>query len=132
MRCQRARRERGSVTLVTAAILAVSVAMVLGSVDVWRVLQARSRAQVAADAAALAAAQDLALGGVQSPILSAATFAGHNGATLLTCECSPGAMEATVGVELPVGGLALFPDDLTVEAFARATAGGDAVLPLPP
>ena len=129
MTCEQA--ERGSVTLVTAAILAVSVAMVLGAVDVWRVLQARSRAQVAADAAALAAAHDLALGSAESPALSAATFAGYNGATLVTCDCASGSLEATVGVELPVGGLALFPDDLKVEASARAAAGGDAVA-LPP
>ncbi|MCJ7832535.1 MAG: pilus assembly protein TadG-related protein [Actinobacteria bacterium] len=132
MRPGRSTRERGSVTLVTAAILAVAVVITLGAVDVWRVVEARSQAQIAADAAALAAAHDLALGAVDPPASSAEMFAGYNGATLVSCDCAPGGMEATVEVELPVGRLALFPDDLSVDASARATAGGDTVIPSAP
>lgn len=126
------RDERGAVTVVMAAILAVAVVMTLGAVDVWRVLQARSRAQVAADAAALAAAQGLALPGTESPAASAARFAALNGGTLAACDCPPGAAEATIEVDMPVGSLALFSDDLAVDATARAAAGDMQDPPSPP
>jgi secretion/DNA translocation related TadE-like protein len=115
--------QRGSVTIVMAAILAVMVVMTLGAVDVWRVLQVRSRTQVAADAAALAAAQDLALPGDGTPAESAARFASLNGATLATCDCAAGGAGAEVAVWMSVGPLTLFPDDLTVEGRARASVG---------
>ena len=123
------RDERGAVTVVMAAILAVAVVMTLGAVDVWRVLQARSQAQLAADAAALAAAQGLALPGTESPAASAARFAALNGGTLVSCNCPSGAAEATIEVDMPVGSLALFSDGLTVDATARAAASG---MPYPP
>ena len=55
------RNERGSVSLVVAAIVVMALVFCLGVTDVARVLVARSHARTAADAAALAAAQELAL-----------------------------------------------------------------------
>src|SRR5207244_13569080 len=53
--------ERGSVSVLAAGIMVALVVLALGASDVARVLSAASRAQTAADAAALAAAQELAL-----------------------------------------------------------------------
>ena len=53
--------ERGSITVLSAAVMAALVVLAMGASDVARVLHAASRAQTAADAAALAAAQALAI-----------------------------------------------------------------------
>ena len=55
------RSERGSVSMVVAAIVLLALVLSVGVTDVARVLVARSHARTAADAAALAAAQELAL-----------------------------------------------------------------------
>src|SRR5206468_11717882 len=60
-------RERGSVSVVAAALLLITVVLALGCVDVLRVLSEKDRAQTAADAAALAAAQELVLPSEGSP-----------------------------------------------------------------
>jgi hypothetical protein len=80
-----------------------------------------SRAQTAADAAALSAAQGLALpGGRATPAQSAAEYATRNGGSLASCACEPGTFEAEVDVVVAVGPLFLAPDDLHVTASARA------------
>jgi len=55
------RSERGSVSVVAAGAICVALICTMGVADVGRVLAERSHAEAAADAAALAAAQDLAL-----------------------------------------------------------------------
>jgi Flp pilus assembly protein TadG len=118
--------ERGSVTIVAAAILVVIAAMALGATDVWRVVAAKSRAQTAADAAALAAVQELALPvSGADPAAQAALFAAHNGAQLETCDCSLGQQAAVVEASIPVGRLVVLPDDLEARATARAVVGVD-------
>ena len=112
--------ERGSVSLVLAAGLGVALVMTMGVADVATVLAARSSARTAADAAALAAAQELAFSTGDDPATLAGTYASDNGATLTSCTCAPGGLEAVVEVTAPVGGLLLFPDDHTVVARARA------------
>ena len=57
----RVRSERGSITVVAAAVIAIIVVATMGVADVGKALVARAHAQQAADAAALAAAQELAL-----------------------------------------------------------------------
>ena len=57
----RQQAERGSITVLSAAVMAALVVLAMGASDVARVLHAASRAQTAADAAALAAAQALAI-----------------------------------------------------------------------
>jgi secretion/DNA translocation related TadE-like protein len=114
--------DRGSITLVSAAVLAALVVLAVGASDVARVLHAASRAQTAADAAALAAAQALAIDeeGGPEPAAIAGEYAERNGAVLETCSCERGTFEATVSVRLPVGDLFLVAGDRTVQARARA------------
>ncbi|HET8526044.1 MAG TPA: pilus assembly protein TadG-related protein [Actinomycetota bacterium] len=108
-------------SLLVAGGVAALVVFSLGVADVARVLLAASTAQTSADAAALAAAQALALDEREPlPGELAAEYASLNGAVLETCTCDPGTFAATVEVRMPVGDLILFGDDRTVRAMARA------------
>jgi len=115
--------ERGSVSIVAAAIVAMVMVVALGAGDLARVLVAAARAQAAADAAALAAAQELALPVGQAPGEVAARFAWLNGAELVECRCDPGTFEAVVRVRVAVGHLATLAGERSVEARARAVVG---------
>lgn len=113
--------ERGSVSIVVVAVLSALLVLTLGAADVARVFGAAARAQMAADASALAAAHALAI--VEdgpTPAELAEEYAVRNGATLEACACEPGSFEATVTVRLRVGGLYLFAGDRSVVASARA------------
>jgi secretion/DNA translocation related TadE-like protein len=112
--------QRGSVSIVVAGVAVIALVSSLGLADVGKALVARSRARAAADAAALAAAQQLALPGADTPTEVAADYADRNGATLVSCSCSSGTLEALVEVEVPVGELLLASDGLTVRSGARA------------
>jgi len=117
----KARSDEGSVSLLVAGGVAALVVFSLGVADVARVMLAASMAQTSADAAALAAAQALALDEREPlPEELAAHYASLNGALLETCTCDPGTFAATVEVRTPVGDLFLFGDDRTVRARARA------------
>ena len=107
--------DRGSITLLSGAVLAALVVLAIGASDVARVLHAASRAQTAADAAALAADEE-----GPEPAALAGEYAERNGAVLETCTCERGTFEATVSVRLPVGDLFLVAGDRTVQARARA------------
>lgn len=96
--------------------------LVAGGVDVARVLVAASRAQTAADAAALAAAQALAFPTEVPAADAASEYAARNGAMLRSCTCGSGSFDARIVVEVPVGPLLLFRDDAVVSAEARAVA----------
>ena len=111
--------EQGSVTIAIVAVIVVVLVCTMGVADVGRVLIERSRAEMAADAAALAAAQDLALDD-GDPALAAAAFAGHNGAELVRCECAPGSLEAVITVRRSFSGLLLMPGAHSLQAEARA------------
>lgn len=122
-------RDDGSVSLLVAAGVAALVVLAMGVADVARVMLAASRAQTSADAAALAAAQALALDEREPlPAGLAADYASINGAVLESCICDPGSFAATVKVRMPVGDLFLFDDGRVVLARARA----DVDLPAPP
>ena len=115
-------RERGSVSIVVVALMAVALILSMGAADLARVLTGAARAQTAADAAALAAAQELAAAsssGVEPADLAAA-YAERNGAVLTSCSCHAGGSEAVVSVTVQVGALMLAPDDRVVTARARA------------
>jgi secretion/DNA translocation related TadE-like protein len=112
--------ERGSASIVVAAMLGAAVVMALGAADVGRVLVQLARAQTAADAAALAAAQELAIPGGLRPAEVAAEYAAANGAQLNSCTCPIGAVEAVVEVDVAVGDLLLAGEGRTVTARARA------------
>jgi secretion/DNA translocation related TadE-like protein len=98
----------------------IVVVLTLGAADLGAALIAREHAHQAADAAALAAAQELALPSSGSPQDQAAAFAQRNGATLVACTCAPGSLEAVVEVELDVGHLFLLPGSHSIRARARA------------
>jgi secretion/DNA translocation related TadE-like protein len=112
--------ERGSVSVIAAGVLAAVVVFAMGSADLARVLGRAADAQTAADAAALAAAQELALPSELEPAEVAAEYAARNGAALIECDCARETFEATVRVRIAVGPLLLFADDRVVEASARA------------
>ncbi|HET9722272.1 MAG TPA: pilus assembly protein TadG-related protein [Actinomycetota bacterium] len=112
--------ELGSVSVVVAAILLVTMVVALGAADLARVLIAASRAQTAADAGALAAAQSLAFPGEVEPAAAAFDLVTRNGGRVRSCGCEPGTFEARIEVEMPVGRLFLSSDDLVVAARARA------------
>jgi secretion/DNA translocation related TadE-like protein len=117
--------EEGSVTIVAAGTIVLAAVLVLVCVDLFRALDARARAQTAADAAALAAAQQLVVPGTGSPEEKAAEYASRNGASLLSCSCQPGSLEAVVSVEVPVRLVFLAPAR-RVTASARAVVDGTA------
>ncbi len=112
--------EQGSVTIVTVAFLAVAVVLVMGVTDVAKVLVARERAQTAADAAALAAAQELALPSGLDPCAVAAGYAQVNGAAVLACEIPASGTEVTVTTISDAGPLLLFIGNATVTSTSRS------------
>ena len=120
MTLPRCRGEAGSVSVLVAAIVAALLVLALGTADLARVLVAAATAQTAADVAALAVAQELAIPSDLDPAEVAGEYAGRNGAVVVTCECATGTFEAVVTVRVAVGPLALFADDRAVQATARA------------
>jgi secretion/DNA translocation related TadE-like protein len=114
------RGEHGSASLVVAAVVGALLVLALGSADLARVLTAAANAQTAADAAALASAQELALPGELEPSDVAREYAERNGARMIECECERDTFDAVVTVRVAVGPLLLFLDDRAVEATARA------------
>lgn len=86
--------------LLGAVASAVAVLLATFSADIARTSASKARAQLAADAAALAAVAESTLyGGGQHERL-AADFADANGARLVECLCEPGATAVQVRVEL--------------------------------
>lgn len=114
------RSERGSVSVVLAAGILVALVLTMGIADLAKVLVARSAARTAADAAALAAAQELAFPTGLDPAQLAASYASVNGAELTSCTCEPGTFDATVEVRAPAGDLLIIPGAPWVVASARA------------
>ncbi len=112
--------ERGSVTVVTAGMLVVLFVLVLGSADVAKTLAAVGRAQTAADAAALAAAQEQVAPTGPGPQAVAGQYAASNGGTLVSCRCPPDGTEAVVDVEVQVGHMLFLAGLDRVTATARA------------
>ena len=119
----RSASDRGSVSVLSAAILVLAGVLCLLSVDVTRVLHARQRAQLAADAAALAAAQELAIPTGAGPSTFAQEYAARNGAALLSCACEPGSSSALVQVRVDVA-LVFLPGARSITAEARAVVEG--------
>ena len=119
-----ATRERGAVSLVMLALAAVVVVLGLLVGDLSIYLGARARAQVAADAAALAAAPVTfrPFGAAGSAAGEAQRFAARNGGLLLECQCShdPSWQSRTVTVLVSV------PADLVLLGATEATAWSSA------
>ncbi|HEX5949232.1 MAG TPA: Rv3654c family TadE-like protein [Actinomycetota bacterium] len=111
--------QRGSASIIVVSALALGGIVAAFSADLSRVIVARSRAQTAADAAALGAAQELLVPSGMLPDEVAADLAQANGGTLVVCRCDSGSAEAVVTVEVEVN-LPLLAQDRTVRASARA------------
>ena len=116
----RLRGEDGSVSVVVAAVVGMALVVTMGAADVGRALIARSRAEAAADLAALAAAQELAFPSGTDPAELAADFATRNGARLLSCSCAKGSSDAIVRVAVQVRGFLLPLADRDAIGVARA------------
>jgi uncharacterized membrane protein len=86
-----------ALTIPVATVLVVVASLALG--DLGAVMVARARVQTAADAAALAAAVELALGW-PAPVEQARRLATANGARLVSCRC-PAARGGTEGTAQP-------------------------------
>jgi secretion/DNA translocation related TadE-like protein len=112
-------RQRGSVSLVVAAALGFATLLASFTADVSKVTTGRAGAQSAADAAALAAAQEMVRPTGRSPTEVARQYAEHHGARLVSCGCPAGGSEALVTVAMEVD-LPLLGQTRTVRASARA------------
>ncbi len=111
--------ERGSASIVVAGAVALAAMVAALSGDLSRVVSARARAQTAADAAALGAAQELVIPAGRAPDDVARDFAERNGARLVACRCEPGTTEAVATVEIEVD-LPLLGQSRIIHAAARA------------
>ena len=112
--------EQGSVSVVAeAGAVYLSLICTMGVADMGRVLAERSHAEAAADAAALGAAQDLALSSGE-PEVDAARFAQENGTVLIDCACAAGDADAVVTVRRTVAGLFSCPARCGLVLRARA------------
>jgi D-alanyl-D-alanine carboxypeptidase/Putative Flp pilus-assembly TadE/G-like len=84
------------------AALAFAAIFSLFAADASRASAARGRAQAAADAAALAAAQELVLPSGRLIADVAQEYASRHGADVVACRCAPGSDDVVVTVELEV------------------------------
>ena len=83
------RAERGGVSMLMLAVLVVGLVLATGAARLGGALVGRARAEAAADAAALAAADRLALGDGSAAARAAAdATAASNDARLVSCDCS--------------------------------------------
>ena len=107
--------ERGSMTIVVIGVVVLGLVLATGAARLGSALVARARADTAADAAALAAADMLALGrGEGAAVAAARDTADSNGASLVRCECA--GRDAEVTVSVPATGLLAAP----AQGHARA------------
>ena len=98
----RARDERGGVSMVMLAVLVAGLVLATGAARLGGALVGRARAESAADAAALAAADRLALGGGGAAARTAAArTAASNHARLVSCDCAGASAAVVVEVVLP-------------------------------
>lgn len=114
--------------MVMLAVLVVGLVLASGAARLGGALVGRARAETAADAAALAAADRLALGGgAAAARTAAARTAASNEARLLTCDCTGARAAVVVEVDLPTV-LAVFG---SARGKARAEVRPECVVDLP-
>ena len=110
-------RQAGSAGILACGLVALMAALVLGLCRVATGVLTAARAQTAADAAALAAAGELAAGRTPADAeRTASVTAAANGARLFRCDCSGPAVIVHVSVVLPF----LRPVSGQVRAVARS------------
>lgn len=111
-------RDRGSVTVLLLAVVAVALTFAVGLVALVRAADARGTAQTAADLAALSGADVAARPGGPDPCAVAATVVAWNGAVLSRCAELPGGF-----VEVAASVTARPLPGWSVVAAAHARAG---------
>ncbi|HEX6311480.1 MAG TPA: Rv3654c family TadE-like protein [Acidimicrobiia bacterium] len=105
-------------TIVFIGIVVLGLALTAGAGRLGSALVARARADAAADAAALAAADMLALGrGSEAAVAAAHDTAAANGAALVRCECA--GRDALVVVEVAATGILAVPAEGRARAEVR-------------
>jgi secretion/DNA translocation related TadE-like protein len=93
------RSTRGNVSVLVTAVIVVAVLLATAVARLGSAVAEKSRANNAADAAALAAAGDIALGRPPTHACAVAReTAGENGARLLTCRSTAAAAVVTVAL----------------------------------
>ena len=116
--------QRGSVSVLLVGLVAVGVVIMVFAINAGLVLDTRSRAQAAADAAALGAAPltFAEFGSTLGPEAEAARLAEANGAALLSCICPRDTswrarvVDVTVVVARPIPGFG----NALIKATAKA------------
>ena len=123
-------REGGNAAILMLAGAGLVMILLIGLADLASFFIARTRAQTAADSAALAAVAELIPSIGEDPEGKAEEYASANGAKLLECSCSMGTSVAEVRVAVPVrltlkrlGGMQ------SVEARAKAEISMPSELP---
>lgn len=110
------RSQHGSVTVVAAAIIIIGLVLAIGVVKVGGFVSERAHAAAAADAVALAAADELALGhGPLAAWLAAGIAAIENHVELVDCVCEGDQAKVEVALR------SRFPVVGRIHAHARAT-----------
>jgi secretion/DNA translocation related TadE-like protein len=112
-------RQRGSASLIVASTIGLAAILSALSADLARVATARTRAQTAADAAALAAAQELIAPSLMTPAEVAQEYADRHSAEVTDCRCRLGSDEVFVAVQTEVS-LPFLGGERQVGAQARA------------
>jgi secretion/DNA translocation related TadE-like protein len=121
-------RERGAASVLAVAIVVIGVVLTTGAARLGGALVGRARAETAADAAALAAADALALGGGADAATSdARATAARNDARLVSCVCA--GTRADVVVEVDVPGLGVLGAVARGRASAEVTP--ECIVPTP-
>ena len=106
--------------MVAAGLMAVGMLFAALSAGIASVSRQAGMVQAAADAAALAAAQELVVPSGRSPAAVAAAYARRGGVRLVACRCPPGGSDAVVTVEASVEALGA---TRAIRRSARAVAG---------
>ncbi len=115
---RRCRRERGSVAVLACGLVVVLALLAVAVIRLGGTTVVAGRAEAAADAAALAAADEIAHGDTVAACAAASFVAEVNHAQLVVCHREPAAVEVVVELHAP-------PGELTVPVRARARAEVD-------
>jgi secretion/DNA translocation related TadE-like protein len=98
-------KQGGAVGVTMLAVVVIGAVVALGAARLGAAMIGRARAETAADAAALAAADSLALGEGAGDARDAAERAARaNDAALVECECDGAEATVVVEVDVPVIG----------------------------
>jgi secretion/DNA translocation related TadE-like protein len=98
------RNEPGNVSIIALAGIVLAFVLCVGVARVGAAVVLQSRADTAADAAALAGADALALGGsARAATQAAEAAASDNGARLVECSCAGAVAEVIVEIDREIG-----------------------------